>query len=150
MARMHSGAKGKSGSKRPVKKIPSWAPYKDKEVEKLIVKLAKAGHNSSEIGLMMRDSYGLNSVKALTGKTIGQILEENKITKKLPEDLLALIKHMIAIKQHLEKNKQDETATRGLELANSKIRRISKYYQRIGKLPVGWTLDTDRLKIYIE
>ena len=34
MARMHSRRKGKSGSKRPLKQVASWAPYKEKEVEK--------------------------------------------------------------------------------------------------------------------
>ena len=50
MAKMHSRARGKSGSTKPVKKIPSWAPYKGPDVEKLIVKYSKAGKNTSEIG----------------------------------------------------------------------------------------------------
>ena len=42
MAKMHSRARGKSGSTKPLKKVPSWAPYKGPDVEKLIVKYAKA------------------------------------------------------------------------------------------------------------
>ena len=147
---MHSRARGKSGSKRPLKKVPSWAPYKEKEVEKLVIKYAKAGKSSSEVGIILRDSYGINSVKALTGKSVSAVLKENQLEKKLPEDILNLIKKMIAIRQHLEKNKQDQFAKRGLTLTDSKIRRLVKYYKRVGRLPETWTLETDRLKMYLE
>ncbi len=150
MARMHSRAKGKSGSKTPIKKIPTWAPYQGKEVEKLIIKYAKSGKSSSEIGLHLRDSYGINSVKALTGRKIMAVLQENKLSSKLPEDIINLIKKMIAIKFHLEGNKHDQTAKRGLILTESKIRRIVKYYQRSNILPKDWVLDTQRLKMYLE
>ena len=150
MARMHSGARGKSGSKTPIKRIPSWAPFKEKEVEKLIVKYSKAGKSSGEIGMILRDSYGIHSIKALTGKKLSAILEENKVGKKLPDDLISLIKKMIFIKQHLEKNNLDETANRGLILTQSKIFRLVNYYKKKKKLPADWELDTDRLKIYIE
>lgn len=150
MSRMHSGAKGKSGSKKPIKKIPSWAPFKEKEVEKLIVKYAKAGKSTSEIGLLLRDAYGINSVKALTGKTVTAVLDENKLTKELPEDVLNLIKKIILVKQHLEKNKQDQTAKRGIILTTSKINRLVKYYKRSKRLPVDWKLDMTRLKMYLE
>ena len=147
---MHSRAKGKSGSKKPIKRIPSWAPYQGKEVEKLIIKYAKAGKTSSEIGLHLRDSYGINSVKALTGKKILAVLEENKLGSTLPEDIISLIKKMIAIKFHQERNKHDQTAKRGLILTESKIRRLVKYYQRTSVLPKDWVLDTERLKMYLE
>jgi len=147
---MHSRAKGKSGSKRPVKKIPSWAPYKGKEVEKLIIKHAKSGSAPSEIGVILRDTYGINSVKALTEKTITQVLEENNLTKELPEDMLSLIKKLIDINQHMDKNKQDKTALRGQQLTQSKIRRLIKYYKNTKRLPADWKFDQERLKMYVE
>ena len=147
---MHSRDKGKSGSSKPLKRVPSWAPYKDKEVEKLVIKYGKAGKNPSQIGIRLRDSYGINSVKALTGKSVGKILEENKLRSELPEDLLALIKRLILIKQHMEKNNHDQTAKRGYILTTSKIRRIVKYYQKSKRLPAGWKLDMNRLKMYLE
>ena len=150
MARMHSGAKGKSGSKKPIKKVPSWAPFKEKDVEKLIVKYAKAGKSSSEIGLLLRDAYGINSVKALTGKKVTAVLEENNLTKELPEDLLNLIKKIILVQQHLEKNKQDQTAKRGIILTTAKINRLIKYYKRNKRLSQEWKLDMTRLKMYLE
>lgn len=147
---MHSRAKGKSGSKKPIKKIPSWAPYQGKEVEKLIIKYAKAGKTSSEIGMILRDSYGINSIKAVAQKSVSAILEENKLVKKLPEDIVNLIKKMIIINQHLEKNHLDQTAKRGLSLTYSKLRRLIKYYKRTKKLPENWSLDVERLKMYLE
>ncbi|MEK6969274.1 MAG: 30S ribosomal protein S15 [Nanoarchaeota archaeon] len=150
MARMHSRAKGKSKSKKPIKKVPSWAPYKEKDVEKLVIKFAKSGKGASEIGLILRDSYGVNSIKALTGRTISGILQEKGLLKELPEDLLSLIKKMIEIKRHLEKNKLDQTAKRGLLLTSSKINRLVKYYQSSKRLPADWKLDMERLKIYLE
>lgn len=150
MARMYSGAKGKSGSKRPIKKVPSWAPFKEKEVEKLVVKYAKAGKDPSEIGMILRDAYGVNSIKALTGKTISAILKENELERKLPEDLMALIKGMINLEKHLGKNHLDETAYRGLKLTTSKANRLIKYYKRTGRLSLDWKLDTTRLKMYLE
>jgi len=151
MARIYSKARGKSGSKKPaVKHVPSWAPYKDKEVEKLIIKYAKLGKTTSEVGLILRDSYGIHSVKALTGKSISEIVKSHELSKKLPEDIMSLIKRMIDIKQHMEKNKQDMTAKRGLQLTESKLRRLATYYRRVGKLPADWQLETERLKMYLE
>ncbi|HLD79028.1 MAG TPA: 30S ribosomal protein S15 [Candidatus Nanoarchaeia archaeon] len=150
MAKMHSRARGKSGSTKPIKKVQSWAPYKGTDVEKLVVKYAKAGKSSSEIGLILRDSYGIGSVKALAGKKVLAILKEKDLTKEMPEDLRNLIKKMVYIQRHMEKNKHDQAAKRGLLLTNSKIRRLVKYYQRTERLPTEWKLDMNRLKIYLE
>ncbi len=147
---MHSRDKGKSGSTKPIKKVPSWAPYKEKEAEKLILKYAKADKSTSEIGMILRDTYGIGSVKAVTGKSIGKILVENKITKELPEDLLNLIRKMISVQQHMEKNRQDMAAKRGFQLTNAKIMRLIKYYQKTNKLPENWKFDSKRLKMYLE
>lgn len=147
---MYSRKKGKSGSTKPLKNIPSWAPYKGTEVEKLIVKYAKLGKSTSEIGTFLRDSYGIHSVKALTKKKINAVLAENNLEKHLPEDLLNLIKKLIAVKQHFEKNKHDMTSKRGLLLTGSKIRRLVKYYKRTKKLSADWQLDMNRLKMYLE
>lgn len=151
MARMHSRKKGKSGSTRPVKaEVPSWISYKPEEVEKLVTKYRKLGKSSSEIGMILRDKYGIASIKVVTGKKLGSILKEQNLTKEIPEDLLSLIKHMVAIQTHLEKNKKDQTAKRGLILTDSKIRRVIKYYKDNKVLPKDWKLDRTRLKMYLE
>lgn len=147
---MHSGAKGKSGSKKPFPKIPTWSPYQAQEVEKLVVKYARAGKPSAEIGRLMRDNYGVGSIRTLTNKRVGSILQEHDLTKKVPEDILSLIRKMIDVKRHLEQNHKDQTARRGLLLTESKLRRLVKYYRSSGKLPHDWVLDTERLKMYLE
>ena len=150
MARMHSRDKGKSGSSKPVKHVPSWAPYKGKEVEKLVIKYAKAGKTTSEIGSILRDNYGIHSVYDLTDKRITTILSENELAPKLPEDLLNLIRKLVDVKTHFEKNKQDKTSLRGVQLTGSKIRRLIKYYKKSKKLPADWAIDMNRLKMYLE
>ncbi len=150
MARMHSRKKGKAKSRKPSDTAPAWTPYGDKEVQKLVLKYAKLGKDTSEIGIILRDSYGIGNVKSITKKKITSILNENKLSKELPEDLLNLMKKMVAVKQHLEKNRQDQTAKRGLLLTSSKIRRLIKYYKKSHRLPANWKFDQSRLKMYIE
>ena len=114
------------------------------------IKLAKSGHTASEIGLILRDTYGIHSVSAVTGRKITAILRDNKLTKELPDDLMALIVKFLDVKKHLDKNKQDKTAKRGLQLTDSKIRRLMKYYKKTKKLPADWKFDHEKVKMYVE
>lgn len=151
MARMYSRKRGKSGSKRPLKKTaPIWLSYKPKEVELLIVKLAKERKTSSGIGLILRDVYGIPNTKIITKKSITSILNEYKLSKQIPEDLTYLIKKRIALEKHREENKKDNTSLRGLQLTESKIKRLVKYYKKTKRLPVEWKYDSKRIGIYIE
>jgi small subunit ribosomal protein S15 len=151
MARMYSGKKGKAGSKRPLKKsTPSWVRYKDKEVEMLIVKLAKEGKTASEIGLMLRDSFGVPYVKGVAGKRITKILGEHQLTPKIPSDVTALMKKSIALRKHIESNHKDEAAKRGLTLTDSKIKRLVKYYKRTGKIDPTWKYQPDKIRLQLE
>lgn len=151
MARMHSRAKGKSSSKKPLDTTkPLWVRYREKEVEMLIAKLAKEDLSSSEIGIILRDSYGIPNIKQVTGKKIQQILKEKNLLKEVPEDLKALIKRALMIRKHMENNKQDMTAKRGLQLTESKINRLVKYYKTNKKLPAEWKYDPETAKMFIE
>ena len=151
MARMHSRKKGKSGSTQPVeKKAPSWVKYKGKEIELLIAKYAKEGKAPSQIGIYLRDEYGIPDVKLLTGKSITQILAEKDMEKRFPEDNMALLKKVLAIQEHLKENRQDVPAQRGLMNTQSKILRLVKYYKRTGRLDTSWNYDPKQLRMYIE
>lgn len=151
MARMYSRKRGKSGSTKPVKKVkPSWVRYSSKEIEQLILKLHKAGESTSEIGIILRDTYGVPDVKAITKKRITKILEDNKVVLKLPEDLTNLIRKDIALMAHLEINKKDMPAKRGHQLTESKIKRLVKYYKKINKLPKDWNYDVKKAKLLVE
>ncbi len=151
MAKMHSRARGSSGSKRPLNPTkPTWTRTTSKEIEMIISKFAKEGRSSSEIGMILRDSYGVPNVHMLVGKTITEILEDKKLSPKLPEDLLQLMRRAVSIRKHLERNKHDTSADRGLLYTESKIKRLAKYYKRAGKLPADWKYSPKDVKIYVQ
>ena len=151
MARLHSRARGKSGSTKPiVKEVPSWLKLTQKEVELLIVKLTKEGKKPSQIGMILRDEYGLPDVKTFTKKSITEILKEKDLVPELPEDLLALIRKAVFLRKHLEENKKDFGAKRGLQLTESKIRRLGKYYRKAKKLDSSWKYDPEKVKLYVQ
>lgn len=139
MARTHARTKGKSGSQKPVKVDVSKVTIKPKEIESIILKLAKDDTKPSKIGIILRDTYAVPNVKACIGKTINQVLEENNMKLNLPEDLYFLVDKAKKLTKHLENNTRDVHNKRGLQLIEAKIRRLSKYYIKNGKLPVGWS-----------
>lgn len=151
MARMHARKKGKAKSHPPLQaEKPTWIAYEGKEIELLVAKLAKEGNTSSEIGTILRDSYGIPSVKQICGKSIAAIMQEKKLAKELPEDLLSLIKRAVEIRKHMENNRQDMTAKRGLQRTESKIQRLVKYYKEAKVLPVDWKYDYESVKVYAD
>ena len=151
MARMYSGKKGKSGSKKPIKKVkPSWLSYKPKEIEMLVVKLSKEGKSASQIGLYLRDAYGIADVRSILGKKVTQILEAKKILPKIPEDLNSLIKKQIYVTKHLEMNPKDEVAKRGLKLTESKINKLIQYYKKANRLDPDWKYDPKMAGLFLE
>ena len=149
MAKIHSRKQGKAGSKKPAA-LAKWVEYNDKEVERLVLKLNKDGLATTDIGRILRDQYGIPSIKSITKKTISQILEENGLTPKLPEDLFNLLKKAVVLRDHLAKNKKDYTSKHGLELLESKIRRLVKYYVRENRLPKDFVYEPERAKLLVE
>jgi small subunit ribosomal protein S15 len=148
---MHSRKKGKSGSKSPLKSNKAiWEKYSQKEVVMLVEKLAKQGKTSSEIGIILRDTYGIPDIKLITKKTITEILREKELHPKLPEDIIALVKKSITIMEHIEANKHDQPSIRGLTLTESKIKRLSKYYKKRGLLPLDWRFSKTNAKLLLE
>ncbi len=148
---MYSRKRGKHGSKKPAKKTaPAWIRYKPKEVELLIAKLAKEGKATSQIGTMLRDIYGIPNVYALCGKSISSLLKEKKLLQEVPENLIDLFKKYAAVRKHIEANKHDETAIRGLSITESKINKLIKYYKRSGRIPEAWKFDSERAGFFSE
>ena len=151
MARMYSRKKGRHGSKKPAKKtVPSWILYDAKKTELLIAKLSKDEKTPSQIGVLLRDAYGIPNVSVLCSKSISAILKEKKLLTEVPEDLTALFKKFASIRKHLEANKHDETAARGLLITDSKINKLVKYYKRAGRIPEAWKFDVERAGFFGE
>ena len=151
MAKMHSRSRGKSGSKKPPsKKSPEWTEYSSKEIEELIVKMAREGMGSASIGQVLRDQHGIPSVQNLTGKPITQIMKEGKISMEYPEDLMNLIKRAVRMRKHLERNNPDVHNKVKLIHVESKIRRLVKYYRVEGVLPRNWSYDPNKAALLVK
>ena len=139
MARTHARVKGKSGSSKPAVADLSFVTMSAKEIEAKIVEMAKKDMTSSKIGLELRDSFGVPSVKKVTGKSVSEILEKNNLLVKIPEDLTALVVKANALKKHLKTNTRDTHNKRGLILIESKIRRLTKYYKKTARISADWS-----------
>lgn len=139
MSRMHSDDRGQSGSDKPVnKKVPRWVDYDEQEVVDLVVKLREKGLDPSQIGLELRDKYGIPSVREITGRRVTDILEEEGVAPELPEDLKNLVEKAESIQEHLDENGNDLQAERQLELTEAKIRRLANYHRGEGNIPEDW------------
>jgi small subunit ribosomal protein S15 len=151
MARMHARRRGKSGSKHPIREEhPEWSALNPKEVENKVIELAKEGKSASQIGMILRDQYAVPDVKVATGKKIAKILEEHGLQTELPEDLKNLISRAVKIKRHLDQHKKDLKNKRNLQLVESKIRRLVKYYKEEGRLPEEWGYSIESAKLIAE
>lgn len=151
MARMYSRKHGKSRSRRPVRKtVPKWVRHKPEEVEKLVLKLAREGHSSAAVGSTLRDEYGIPNVREVTGKSVTQIMREHALYPKIPEDLFSMMRRAVRIMEHLAKHRHDPFAIRGLEITESKIRRLGKYYVRRGVLQKDWYYDREQAKLLVK
>ncbi len=150
MARLHSRKKGKSGSTRPSRlDKPVWIEHSAEEIEELVVKLARRGSSKSQIGIILRDSHGVPLTKVVTGKKVSQILEENEITTSLPEDMTNLIRKALNIRKHLEANKKDLEAKKGLNRTEAKIYRLIKYYKQKKVLAPEFKYDTEKVRTLV-
>ncbi len=146
-------AKKKPNSKRAKhtgKPSLEWVEYSKEEAIEIVKKLANEGHSKSEIGMILRDQYGIPKFSALTGMKISQALREANIKEEIPEDLLNLIKKSVKIKEHLAKNQKDFTCKRGYELTLSKIRRLVSYYKSEGILPPEWRFTDETAKLLVK
>lgn len=139
MAKMHTRRKGRSGSTRPVRSnCERWCDLSVEELERIVVELARQGKSSSEIGIILRDTYGVADFRLITGKKISQVMAEKDVASRVPEDLYNLIVKALRLNKHLSVNKKDFHNKRQLNLVESKIRRLVRYYKREGRLPADW------------
>ncbi len=139
MAKLHSKKRGKSGSKRPNRKSskPEFVELSPEEAKDIVRKLYRQGHSTAEIGLILRDQYGVPSFKGLTGVSMVAFLREEKLYK-YPEDLLNLLKKAVRMHHHLNQAKKDVHNKVKYQHVLSKIHRLAKYYKDKGFLPSTW------------
>ncbi len=151
MARMHARRRGKSGSQRPlITENPAWVPLNKDEIEEKIIAMGKDGIPAARIGLLLRDQHAVPDVKLATGRTVLDVLKENDLQPTIPDDLIALMRKAINLQTHLMENKKDVANKRNLQMVESKIRRIVKYYKREGTLPADWQYSIANAELLIE
>ena len=122
-----------------------WLIYDKDEVEKIVQKLSKEGKSSSEIGITLRDQYGVPDVRYF-GMRVTKMVPK----KEIPEDLYNLMKKVVNVHKHMAQNKKDSKGKHGLLNLESKIRRLGKYYVRTGKLPRGWRYSIDEARLVVK
>jgi small subunit ribosomal protein S15 len=150
MARIHARRRGDSGSVRPHRsEAPAWSNTDVKAIEKVIVDLKKEGYSSSKIGLVLRDQYGVPDIKLVMGKRIDQIIKENGLQSEIPEDLRNLMMKALGLRKHIGENRNDLHNKRQLQLTESKVRRLVKYYVSSGRLPGGWSYKPETAEILL-
>jgi len=127
MGRMHSRGKGMSSSAMPYKRsAPSWQKMTSKDVEDIIIKLAKKGMTPSQIGVVLRDSHGVAMVSSITNSKVLRILKGKGMAPTYPEDLYHLIKKAVSVRKHLERNRKDRDSKFRLILIESRIHRCAR------------------------
>ena len=139
MGRMHTHNHGKAHSIRPIElKKPDWIKMESKEIEELIVKYAKEGMTSSQIGIKLRDQHAIPLLKPILNKTISDVLKENDLVPEIPEDLNNIVLRAVNLQKHLKENKGDSRNVRSLELIEAKVHRLSTHYKNKGIIPKKW------------
>ena len=131
--------RGRSRSTRPVsKRPPNWVVYQPDEVKALIINMAREGRPQSEIGNILRDEHGIPLVKPIVGYGVRKVLEEAGLAPRIPEDLYNLMVNATRLRRHVDRNPKDFSNKRGLQLTESKIYALTRYYKSKGMLPQDW------------
>ena len=100
--------------------------------------------------MILRDQYAVPDVKIATNKRISQILEQKNMKPDIPEDLRSLIHTALQIKKHMDVHKKDYKGKRDLQLTESKIRRLTRYYHNQNRLPKQWKYSLEQAKLMFE
>ena len=129
---------------------PDWVTYSNEEIEEMILKFNREGKSTSEIGIILRDQYGIPKVKDVTGERITEILKRNNQAGDYPEDLLNLIRRAVNIRDHLDENPKDLHSKRGLTIIEARIRKLASYYVKEGELPEGWRYDPQEAALLVK
>ena len=148
---MYSKGKGIARRCLPYRKAaPSWVRIQSNDLIDQIVKLAKKGNMPSQIGVALRDSYGIPQVKSITGSKILRILKKEGLAPQIPEDLYYLIKKAVSIRKHLEKFRKDKDSKFRLICVESRIHRLARYYRNVKALPPTWRYQSKKADTLIQ
>lgn len=130
---------------------PKWSGLSAREVEELVVKYAREGVQTARIGVLLRDLHAVPNVRQATGKSVSHILQQANLVPPLPEDMQNLIRRAVNLRtKHLQEHPKDHHNARGLQLIESRIRRLALYYKRTGRLAADWKYEPGRAQLLVE
>jgi len=150
MAKIHSKKKGKSRSKKPRVIQKTDSTYSDTEIKEKVIELAKKGIRASEIGLIMRDKYGVGDLRAFLGKRLVLFLKDEQVAPEFPSDILDLIRKAVSMRNHMKNNGTDMHNKVKLSHVESKINRLVKYYKKEKILPNNWKYDSENAHLLLK
>ena len=130
--------------------VPHWLNYKQEEVEQLVINKYQKGLTKSEIGTVLRDQYGIPSIKELTKKNVSKILKAREINEQLPEELVALYKKAVKLHRHVEKQRKDKHSIRSLVVLENRIKRLIKYYKQKKVLPKNYEYSLEAARLVVK
>ena len=105
---------------------PTWVKIKEPELKALIKELSEK-NSPSQIGLILRDQYGIPTTKVF-GKKLKAYMVELGIERN--EDLENAEKKVEGLKEHLKENITDRHAKHKLQHAQSRLNITQKYFAR--------------------
>lgn len=151
MARMYTSSKGISGSTKPfVEAAPEWSNTDKSAIEATILDLARQGKSTSEIGTILRDQHAVPDVRLVLGKRMAAVLADAGVSGTYPEDMMNLMRKVVNLLDHLSDNRKDLHNRRSLEIMESKIRRMARYYSGEGRIPADWKYQRDQVRLMVE
>lgn len=109
---------------------PVWLKTSEEEIKKAIAELA-GKYQPAQIGLILRDQYGLPSTR-IFGKKLSVYLKELGIDTKAIE-LQNVEKKVEGMKEHLKKHQLDKKAKHKIQKPQSRVSRMKRYLSRKAK-----------------
>lgn len=105
---------------------PVWLKLSEEELKKIIATLAEK-YQPAQIGLILRDQYGVPTTKVY-GKKISAYLKE--IGKNDFFEVKNIEVKVEKIKEHMKKNVTDKKAKHKFQKANSRLNALRKYFSK--------------------
>ncbi len=105
---------------------PSWLKLSEDELKVIIKKLAEK-NPPAQIGLILRDQYGVPTTRVY-GKKLAKYLEEIGIENN--SDLKNVEVKLEKIREHLKKHITDKRTKHKLQVSQSKLNAMKKYATR--------------------
>lgn len=103
---------------------PVWLKSSEEDMKKIIAELA-GKYQPAQIGLILRDQYGIPTTKVF-GKKLATYLKEAGVDPTKVE-LQNVEKRVENLKEHMKKHTQDKKAKHKIQKPQSRVSKIKKY-----------------------